>query len=115
MTLAKTELPVAGWCGGSSPLWSLKWDATSVHLAFFPERHDFAIQSVQSGATAGAVLLSGTSPEGSLALVYGSEMCLDQNGAAQGWGTASIIVRRNGKEQLYRGYCNAARTAFARR
>ena len=115
MTLAKTELPVAGWCGGSSPLWSLKWDATSVHLAFFPERHDYAIQSVQSGATAGAALLSSTSPGGSLALIYGSEMCLDQNGAAQGWGTASIIVRRNGQEQLYRGCCNSARTASARR
>ena len=115
MTLVKTDLPVAGWCGGSSPIWSLRWDATSVHLAFFPERHDFAIQSVQSGATASAVLLISTSPEESLALIYGSEMCLDQNGAAQGWGTASIIVRRNGQEQLYRGCCNAARIAFAKR
>ncbi len=36
MTVEKTGLPVAGWCGGFAPLWSMSWNGKMLRLSLFP-------------------------------------------------------------------------------
>jgi hypothetical protein len=115
MTLAKTDLPAAGYCGASSPPWGLRWDYHSVRMSLFPGKHEFAVQSVQSGVSPGSVLVTGSAPEGAMSFVYSDEICHGAGNATVGWGTAYVVIRQNGAERLYKGCCNAFRIAFTNR
>jgi hypothetical protein len=115
LTLAKTELPVAGYCGASSPPWGLRWDHHSVRMSLFPEKHEFTVQSVQSGVSPGSVLVTGSAPEAAVSFVYSDEICHGTGNATVGWGSAYVVVRQDGVERLYKGCCNALRTAFTNR
>jgi len=115
MTLAKTDLPAAGYCGASSPPWGLRWDDHSVRMSLFPEKHEFAVQSVQSGVSPGAVLVTGSAPEAAVSFVYSDEICRSADNATVSWGSAYIVIRQNGVERLYKGCCNPLRIAFTNR
>ena len=115
LTLAKTELPVAGYCGASSPPWGLRWDDHSVRMSLFPEKHEFTVQSVQSGVSPGSVLVTGSAPEAAMTFVYSDEICHGAGNATVSWGSAYIVIRQNGEERLYKGCCNPLRTAFTNR
>ena len=114
-TLAKTDLPMAGYCGASSPPWGLRWDEHSIRMSVFPEKQEFNIQTVQSGVSTGSVLMTGSSPNATMSFVYSNEACQGENNATVGWGSAYIVIRQNGKNRLYKGCCNALRTAFTNR
>ncbi len=115
MTLAKTDLPAAGYCGASSPPWGMRWNGHSVLMSLFPGKHEFAVQSVQSGVSPGSVLVTGSAPEAAITFVYSDEICHGEGNATVGWGAAYIVVREKGAERLYKGCCNALRTAFTNR
>ena len=115
MTLAKTDLPAAGYCGASSPPWGLRWDDHSVRISLFPEKLEFIVQSVQSGVSPGSVLVTGSAPEAAMSFVYSDEICSGAGNATVGWGSAYIVIRQNGVEKLYKGCCNALRIAFTNR
>lgn len=115
LTLAKTELPAAGYCGASSPPWGLRWDDHSLRISLFPEKHEFAVQSVQSGVSPGSVLVTGSAPEAAVSFVYSDEICYGAGNATVSWGSAYIVIRRNGAEKLYKGCCIPLRTAFTNR
>lgn len=115
LTLAKTELPAAGYCGASSPPWGMRWDDQSVRMSLFPEKHEFIVQSVQSGVSPGLVLVSGSAPEAALSFVYSDEICHGVGNSTVSWGSAYIVLRQNGVEKLYKGCCNALRIAFTNR
>lgn len=115
MTLAKTDLPATGYCGASSPPWGLRWDDHSVRMSLFPEKHEFAVQSVQSGISPGSVLVTGSAPEASVSFVYSDEICHGAENATVSWGSAYVVIRQGGAEKLYKGCCNPLRTAFTNR
>jgi len=115
MTLAKTDLPAAGYCGASSPPWGLRWDDHSVRMSLFPGKHEFAVQSVQSGVSPGSVLVTGSAPEAALSFVYSDEICHGAGNATVSWGSAYIVIRQDGVEKLYKGCCNPLRIAFTNR
>jgi Bacterial SH3 domain len=115
MTLAKTDLPAVGYCGASSPPWGLRWDDHSVRMSLFPGKHEFAVQSVQSGVSPGSVLVTGSAPEAAMTFVYSDEICHGAGNATVSWGSAYIVIRQNGEERLYKGCCNPLRTAFTNR
>jgi hypothetical protein len=115
MTLAKTDLPAAGYCGASSPPWGLRWDDRSVRMSLFPGNHEFAVQSVKSGVSPGSVLVSGSAPEAAMSFVYSDEICHGVGNATVSWGSAYIVIRQDGEERLYKGCCNALRIAFTNR
>lgn len=115
LTLAKTELPAAGYCGASSPPWGLRWDEHSVRMSLFPEKHEFAVQSVQPGVSPGSVLVTGSAPEAALSFVYSDEICHGAGDTTVSWGAAYIVIRRNGVDRLYKGCCNPLRIAFTNR
>lgn len=115
LTLAKTDLPAAGYCGASSPPWGLRWDDHSVRLSLFPEKHAFAVSSVQSGVSPGSVLVTGSAPEAAVSFVYSDEICRSADNATVSWGSAYVVIRQNGVERLYKGCCNPLRTAFTNR
>ncbi len=112
MTLAKTNLPAAGSCGASSPPWGLRWDYHSVRMSLFPENHEFIVHSVQPGVSPGTVLVNGSDPEAAMTFVYSDEICHGEGNTTLSWGSAYILIRGNGAEKLYKGCCNALRTAF---
>jgi hypothetical protein len=115
MTLAKTDLPAAGYCGASSPPWGLRWDGHSVRMSLFPEKHEFAVQSVQSGVSPGSVLVTGSAPDATVSFVYSDEICQSADKATVSWGAAHIVIRQNGVDRLYKGCCNPLRIAFTNR
>ncbi len=115
LTLAKTDIPQAGWCGAYTPLWSMSWTAQKLSVSLYPGKHELALTSVQPGQSPGTTLLKGSSPELSMTLVYSDGVCRDEKGATQGWGTVYAVVRRDGVEQLYTGCCQAAVEAFVKR
>ena len=115
ITLAKTDLPVAGSCGATSPPWGLRWDEHSVRMSLFPEKHEFTVQSVQAGVSPGSVLVTGLAPNASLSFVYSDEICHGVGNSSVGWGSAYIVLSQNGVQRLYKGCCNALRTAFTNR
>lgn len=115
LTLAKTDLPAAGYCGASSPPWGLRWDEHSVRMSLFPEKHEFAVQSVQSGVSPGSVLVTGAAPEAAVSFVYSDEICHAADNATVSWGSAYVVIRQDGVERLYKGCCNPLRIAFTNR
>ena len=115
LTLAKTDLPAAGYCGASSPPWGLRWDDHSVRLSLFPEKHAFAVRSVQSGVSPGSVLVTGSAPEAAVSFVYSDEICHSADNATVSWGSAYVVIREHGVEKLYKGCCNPLRIAFTNR
>lgn len=115
ITLAKTDLPTAGSCGASSPPWGLRWDSQSVRMSLFPEHHEFTLQSVQPGVSPGSVLVSGSAPEAVMSFVYSDEICHGEGDTTLSLGSAHVIIRQNGVERLYKGCCQALRTAFTSR
>ena len=115
MTLAKTNLPAAGYCGASSPPWGLRWDDHSVRMSLFPGKHEFAVQSVQPGVSPGTVLVTGSAPEAAVSFVYSEEICHGAGNATVSWGAAYIVIRQDGVERLYKGCCNPLRIAFTNR
>jgi hypothetical protein len=114
-TLEKTDLPMAGTCGASLPPWALIWDDNSVHLSLYPEKYKFTLQSIQAGVSPGSVLVTGSAPQAAMSFVYGDEVCHGEGNAARSWGSAYILIRQNGGVRLYKGCCNASRTAFPNR
>ena len=115
ITIAKTELPAAGYCGASSPPWGLRWDDHSVRMSLFPEKHEFGVRTVQPGVSPGSVLVTGSAPEAAISFVYSDEICHGADKATVSWGTAYIVIRQNGVDRLYKGCCNPLRTAFTNR
>jgi hypothetical protein len=115
MTLAKTDLPAAGYCGASSPPWGLRWDDHSVRMSLFPGKYEFAVQSVKSGVSPGSVLVTGSAPEAAMSFVYSDEICHGAGNATVSWGSAYIVIRQGGVEKLYKGCCNPLRIAFTNR
>ena len=115
LTLAKTDLPAAGYCGASSPPWGLRWDDHSVRMSLFPEKHEFAVRSVQPGVSPGSVLVTGSAPEAAVSFVYSDEICRSADNATVSWGSAYVVIRQDGAERLYKGCCNPLRTAFTNR
>ncbi len=87
----------------------------SLRISLFPEKHEFAVQSVQSGVSPGSVLVTGSAPEAAVSFVYSDEICYGAGNATVSWGSAYIAIRRNGAEKLYKGCCIPLRTAFTNR
>jgi hypothetical protein len=115
MTLAKTDLPAVGWCGDFAPLWSVSWTTRNFRVSLFPETHVFTTLALQSGMSPGTTIVNASSPDGAMTLVYSDAICRDQNGEVTGWGTAYLILNRNGNQRLYTGCCVADTAAFVKR
>lgn len=115
LTVADSAFPAAGWCGDFAPLWSMSWHDRTLRLSLYPGSYDLDLQSVQPGTNRGGVLIGGEARDISYRIIYDGEMCRGQNGAMQGMGSVHVIVRRDGREQLYSGCCSAAPAAFAKR
>ena len=84
-------------------------------MSLFPGKYEFAVQSVQSGVSPGSVLVTGSAPEAAVSFVYSDEICHGEGNATLGWGSAYVVIRQDGIERLYKGCCNALRTAFTNR
>ena len=115
LTIEKSDIPAAGRCGDTAPVWSLSWSGDRIRLSLYPGRFELPIQTVTvSGNNAGTVV-SGGAPGISYRLVYDGSICRNADGEMIGIGKASLIVDRDGQEQLYTGCCSAAPAAFASR
>lgn len=113
--LKNTDLPVAGTCGAALPAWALIWNDKSVHISLYPEKYKFNLQSIQAGVSRGSVLVTGSAPQATMSFVYSDEICHGEDNAALSWGSAYILIHQNGGEKLYKGCCNASRSAFTNR
>lgn len=114
-TQDNTEFPVAGWCGATDPIWSLKWDKESARIALFPERHTLALSTVQAGTNPGAALVSGNAADAEVKVVYSSGVCRNPLGQMRGLGSVQVILSQNGAERLFSGCCSVDPSAFPKR
>jgi hypothetical protein len=114
-TQDNTEFPVAGWCGATDPIWSLKWDNNSARIALFPERHTMTLSAVQAGTNPGAVLVSGGATDAEVKVVYSSGVCRNPLGQMRGLGSVQVILSQNGTERLFSGCCSVDPSAFPKR
>lgn len=116
LTLGKTDIPVSGWCGAFSPLWSIRWEGDAMTLSLYPGRHDMSVTSAEAGAHDGSGFVRAHDEQVSMTLIYSDEACRSETGAVEGWGKAQVLVRRaGGAEQLFTGCCKTAESAFVRR
>jgi len=115
MSLAKTDLPTAGWCGDHSPLWSLSWTEHQLRLSLFPGRHDVTMKSVSGGVTPGTALVRGDGENFSVSFIYTGDVCRSSQGEILGWGRAHVLLREGEVERLFTGCCKADPQAFVRR
>jgi hypothetical protein len=115
MTIGKTELPAAGWCGGHQPPWSMSWNGTRLRLSLFPGRIDTDMERVRSGAGPGETLLAGDTDGLSYRIVHSNDVCRSENGEMRGLGRAYLIVTRNGEDELFSGCCSVLPASFPSR
>ena len=115
LTLEKSAFPAAGWCGDSSPLWSMSWDGKMVRLSLYPGRFETAVHSVKTSGNFADTLISGSAPGMSYNVIYSDDVCRGPDGAMLGLGRASLIVSRDGDQQIYSGCCTTSASAFSSR
>ena len=115
LTLEKSAFPAAGWCGDSSPLWSMTWDGKRVRFSLYPGRFETAVHSVKTSGNSASTLVSGSAPGMSYNVIYSEDVCRDINGAMLGLGRAHLIVSRNGEQEIYSGCCTISASAFSNR
>ena len=115
LTLEKSAFPAAGWCGDSSPLWSMTWDGKRVRFSLYPGRFETAVHSVKTSGNSASTLVSGSAPGMSYNVIYSEDVCRDLKGGMLGLGRAHLIVSRNGEQEIYSGCCTISASAFSSR
>lgn len=110
-----TVLPVAGFCGGVEPMWSLRWteDEAVLDLGDRVLSHAAPAAAETEGGGPAQLLIAGADPADRLLLVFENAACTAWPLDDLVWGAGALIATEAGAPRLLRGCCSPSAAALA--